>query len=165
MSLGWNVYSPLILLQGHQTLLHPRPEGESGVQNRQDSCRLGARAECQRGGRREKAFFESLGVTAFGWRPFLWRSPLKQLSEKIIACSYCFIGADLDAYALFGVNPGFYNLEEGCGLSRMGRSLAEDWDYSEASLAWRGIPSAMLHDSMPLVTFVQCCGYILQSRH
>lgn len=38
---------------------------------------------------------------------------VRLLFETIFACSYCFTGGRLDAYTLFWVNQGLYNLGDG----------------------------------------------------
>ena len=51
---------------------------------------------------------------------------MKHLSEMILACSYFFIGVDLNAHTLFRVYQGLYNLrEEDESIQEGKRLLAE----------------------------------------
>jgi hypothetical protein len=103
----------IVFPSGH---LHTRQEGESRAWDEQSLIWLGGDCQVPEGIKKRKAFFGSLRHGSSSCQSWM-----KQLSEMILACSYCFIGVDMDAYILLGMNQGFYTLGEGVRISRKGR--------------------------------------------
>ena len=135
--------------------LHASREG--GTQALQDLFWLGASVEEKR-----------KGLLLVSWarlgEGLLWGpSLMKQLSEMILACSYCFIGVGVNSYTLFGVNWGLYTSWGMCvKISRKERSLVEGSCYLDTSLACRKTPGPILWT--PVVLSVGTCAYVFQSR-
>lgn len=78
-------------------------------------------------------------------KAFQGQSLMMQLSEMILACSYCFIGVGVNSYTLFGVNWGLYTSWGMCvKISRKERSLVEGSCYLDTSLACRKTPGPIL---------------------
>lgn len=65
----------------------------------------------------------SVGVLLGKGLPSPCESLMNQLSEMTLASSYFFTGVVVNAYKLFGVNPGLYNFKEGHGNIQGGKLI------------------------------------------
>lgn len=140
-------------------------ERGGGAVDEQNPVRLGVRAKCTRRVGEEKACLPSLRhvslvVSLVGGLPLGW-SLMKQISEMILTCLYCFIWWWIQMCTLYlgwptdSIPFGGRNTQEGKLIHWL-----KAQGYLDTSLTWRRTPGVMLWDWLPMVLSVGCSGYM-----
>lgn len=98
-------------------------------------------------------------------KAFPGQSLVKQLSETILTCSYCFIGGNCGHITLLWINQELYTSWEKHNTTHEGK--VSDWrlGYLDTSLAWRKTQDATVRDWLLIVHSAGSGGYVFQSRY